>query len=89
MTGGLGPTDDDRTKEAVARVFDRALVRDEAILLGSSSASAAAGRMPKVNEKQADVIEGASSSRIPGVGSRLSRRPGRRPSSSCRESRAR
>ena len=60
VTGGLGPTDDDRTKEAVARVFDRSLVRDEAILLGLKERFRRRGiDMPKVNEKQADVIEGA------------------------------
>jgi nicotinamide-nucleotide amidase len=60
VTGGLGPTDDDRTKEAVARVLDRALVRDESILLGLRERFRRRGiDMPKVNEKQADVIEGA------------------------------
>ncbi len=60
VTGGLGPTDDDRTKEAVARVLDRTLVRDEAILLGLRERFRRRGiDMPKVNEKQADVIEGA------------------------------
>ncbi len=60
MTGGLGPTDDDRTKEAVAKVLGRALVRDEAILLRLRERFRRRGlEMPKVNEKQADVIEGA------------------------------
>ena len=60
VTGGLGPTDDDRTKEAVAKVFGRALVRDEALLLGLRERFRRRGfEMPKVNEKQADVIEGA------------------------------
>jgi nicotinamide-nucleotide amidase len=60
VTGGLGPTDDDRTKEAVAKVLGRALVRDEAILLRLKERFRRRGlEMPKVNEKQADVIEGA------------------------------
>jgi nicotinamide-nucleotide amidase len=60
VTGGLGPTDDDRTKEAVAKVFGRALVRDEALLLGLKERFRRRGiDMPKVNEKQADVIDGA------------------------------
>jgi nicotinamide-nucleotide amidase len=60
VTGGLGPTDDDRTKEAFARVLDRELVRDEAILLGLRERFRRRGiDMPKVNEKQADVIAGA------------------------------
>ena len=60
VTGGLGPTDDDRTKEAVAKVLGRVLVRDEAILLRLKERFRRRGlEMPKVNEKQADVIEGA------------------------------
>ena len=60
VTGGLGPTDDDRSKEAFARVLGRALVRDEPLLLGLRERFRRRGiDMPKVNEKQADVIEGA------------------------------
>jgi nicotinamide-nucleotide amidase len=60
-SGGLGPTDDDRTKEAVAKVLGRALVRDEQILLGLKERFLKRGyEMPEVNAKQADVIEGAT-----------------------------
>ena len=61
VTGGLGPTDDDRTKEVVAHVFGRRLLRDEEILSRLRERFARRGfPMPKVNEKQADVIEGAT-----------------------------
>lgn len=60
VTGGLGPTDDDRTKEAVAHLLGRRLVRDEAILERLRERWKARGReMPGVNAKQADVVEGA------------------------------
>ena len=61
VTGGLGPTDDDRTKEVVAQVFGRRLLRDEEMLTRLMARFARRGfSMPKVNEKQADVIEGAT-----------------------------
>ncbi len=66
VTGGLGPTDDDRTKEATARLFGRKLVRDGEILQRLKERFARRGAaMPKVNEKQADVIEGATILRNP------------------------
>ena len=60
VTGGLGPTEDDRTKEAVAALLGRRLVRDGAILERLRERFRKRGReMPEVNAKQADVVEGA------------------------------
>ena len=60
VTGGLGPTEDDRTKEAVAHFFGRRLVRDEGALEALRTRFAKRGfAMAKVNEKQADLVEGA------------------------------
>jgi len=60
VTGGLGPTEDDRTKEAVAALLGRRLVRDEGILERLKERWRRRGlEMPAVNAKQADVVEGA------------------------------
>jgi nicotinamide-nucleotide amidase len=60
-TGGLGPTEDDLTREAAAAALGRALRRDEAIIEQLRARFARFGRvMAPVNEKQADVIEGAT-----------------------------
>jgi nicotinamide-nucleotide amidase len=60
VTGGLGPTEDDRTKEAVAALLGRKLVRDGEILERLRERFRKRGReMPEVNAKQADVVEGA------------------------------
>jgi nicotinamide-nucleotide amidase len=59
--GGLGPTDDDRTRETVAGMLGRKLLRDEAILLKIQERFRRYGRsMPAINERQAMVPEGAT-----------------------------
>lgn len=59
--GGLGPTEDDLTREAVAEALSLTLRRD-ASLVAALHARAAAWRipMPQNNLQQADVLEGAT-----------------------------
>lgn len=60
VTGGLGPTFDDLTREAAAKVLDRKLVLDREALAAIAARFAKRGMaMPKNNERQAYVIEGA------------------------------
>lgn len=55
FTGGLGPTDDDLTKETVAKAFHETLVLDEEELEKLHAYFKSRGCMPKNNEKQAMV----------------------------------
>lgn len=65
-TGGLGPTEDDLTREAAAAALGRPLHRDAEYLEALRGRFARYGRvMAPVNEKQADRIEGATLIRNP------------------------
>ena len=61
IMGGLGPTEDDLTREAVAEALSLTLRRDAA-QVAALHARAATWRiaMPQNNLKQADVLEGAT-----------------------------
>lgn len=60
ITGGLGPTADDLTREAIATATDTELVRNEAALEHISNLFASRGReMPVRNEVQADFPAGS------------------------------
>jgi nicotinamide-nucleotide amidase len=61
ITGGLGPTEDDLTREAVAESLSLTLRRDDAQLaVLAARAMAWSQPMPENNLKQADVLEGAT-----------------------------
>jgi len=58
--GGLGPTEDDLTRETVAELLGRKLVRDPAILQAIEARFRSFKReMPEINARQAMVPEGA------------------------------
>ena len=62
FSGGLGPTDDDVTREVVAGVLERPLAEDEAITARMRERFAARGfalPMPEINRRQAMVPAGA------------------------------
>src|ERR1700733_3726078 len=59
-SGGLGPTLDDLTREAVADLLGRKLIVNEAVLHAIESRFRRFGRtMPEVNARQAMIPEGA------------------------------
>ncbi len=61
MCGGLGPTHDDITREAIAETMGVALVRDESLVTRIRERFVARGReMPRNNLRQADVPARAS-----------------------------
>jgi nicotinamide-nucleotide amidase len=60
-SGGLGPTEDDRTRDAVADLFGRKLARDPAVMGKIEARFRQLGRkMSEVNTRQAMVPEGAT-----------------------------
>lgn len=60
LCGGLGPTDDDLTREVVAAHLDLSMREDAAIIDDIEKRFAARGwKMPAVNRRQAQVPEGA------------------------------
>lgn len=58
FSGGLGPTEDDCTKEVVCKAIDKKLYLDEQILKNIESFFNS-GQMPKSNIKQAYIPEGS------------------------------
>ncbi len=65
-TGGLGPTKDDLTKNAVARLMGRKLLLDETVLKHLEERFRKFKRpMPALNRSQAEVPEGATVLRNP------------------------
>jgi nicotinamide-nucleotide amidase len=61
VCGGLGPTHDDITRDAIAEVMNVSLYRDEQVVENIRTMFNARGRqMPDSNLRQADVPEGAA-----------------------------
>ena len=61
MTGGLGPTEDDLTRDAVARVLGVSMTENEAVVSRIRERFAKRGiTMPEINRRQGMVPEGAT-----------------------------
>ncbi|MEN5087601.1 competence/damage-inducible protein A [Sphingobacterium faecium] len=61
ITGGLGPTRDDITKQTAAKYFDTQLRRDQTVLQHVTQFFESRGRpMLEINRQQADVLEGCT-----------------------------
>src|SRR4051812_8409493 len=61
LTGGLGPTEDDITRDAVARVLNVEMSEDEAVVSKIRERFAKRGiTMPEINRRQGMVPEGAT-----------------------------
>jgi nicotinamide-nucleotide amidase len=59
VTGGLGPTDDDLTRDAIAAVVGRPLIEQRELVEHLAARFARRGlQMPDMNRRQAQVIEG-------------------------------
>src|SRR5438477_6744963 len=59
ITGGLGPTEDDLTREALAEALGLEMEVDQTIIDRLEKRFAARGwKMPEVNKKQANVFRG-------------------------------
>lgn len=58
-TGGLGPTDDDLTKETAAQYFNKKMILDDKSLEIIEQYFKKRGKMPETNKKQAYIPEGA------------------------------
>lgn len=66
ITGGIGPTEDDMTRKAVARVFKKRLVLSDDALKAVKAAFAAKGkRYPAANDRQALIPAGSRLLRNP------------------------
>ncbi|GIU81680.1 MAG: competence/damage-inducible protein A [Acidobacteria bacterium] len=60
LTGGLGPTEDDVTRQAVAEALGRKLIFNEEVARQIKEKFARMNRqMPEINKRQAFVVEGA------------------------------
>ena len=60
VTGGLGPTSDDITKESVAKLLNRKLIYSDSIWKTINERFAKRGLIPsEINKKQAYIIEGS------------------------------